>query len=58
MADAPREIHELPTVDSWIERLDFRSTAEVKIPERLVDQVIGQERAVEVTVRDTDFAAS
>jgi len=48
MADAPREIHELPTVDSWIERLDFRSTAEVKIPERLVDQVIGQERAVEV----------
>jgi len=35
-------------VDSWINKLDFRSTAEVKIPERLVDQVIGQERAVEV----------
>ena len=39
---------ELAPVDSWIQKLDFRSTAEVKIPERLVDQVIGQERAVEV----------
>lgn len=48
MSEAPRELAELPTVDAWIDRLDFRSTAEVKIPERLVDQVIGQERAVEV----------
>jgi len=39
---------ELPPVDVWIQKLDFRSTAEVKIPERLVDQVIGQEPAVEV----------
>ena len=39
---------ELAPVDSWIQKLDFRSTAEVKIPDRLVDQVIGQERAVEV----------
>src|SRR5256885_8977158 len=37
-----------PPVDSWISKVDFRSTAEVKIPERLVDQVIGQEHAVEV----------
>ncbi len=44
-AGAPEE---LPPVDSWINKVDFRSTAEVKIPERLVDQVIGQERAVEV----------
>jgi Lon-like ATP-dependent protease len=48
MADSNRETRELPQVDSWIDRLDFRSTAEVKIPERLVDQVIGQEHAVEV----------
>ena len=48
MADSNRETRELPQVDSWINRLDFRSTAEVKIPERLVDQVIGQEHAVEV----------
>src|SRR5207247_1953161 len=39
---------ELPRVDAWISKVDFHSTAEVKIPERLVDQVIGQERAVEV----------
>ena len=48
MSETPREFVELPNVDSWIDRLDFRSTAEVKIPDRLVDQVIGQERAVEV----------
>src|SRR2546428_229602 len=35
-------------IDSWIRGQDFRSTAEIKIPERLVDQVIGQESAVEV----------
>src|SRR3989442_14130263 len=44
-AGAPEE---LPPVDTWINKVDFHSTAEVKIPERLVDQVIGQERAVEV----------
>src|SRR6058998_506881 len=35
-------------IDFWIRGQDFRSTAEIKIPERLVDQVIGQESAVEV----------
>ncbi len=49
MPDASGDVaEELAPVDSWIQKLDFRSTAEVKIPERLVDQVIGQERAVEV----------
>lgn len=49
MTDAPGEVEEeLAPVDAWIHKLDFQSTAEVKIPERLVDQVIGQERAVEV----------
>src|SRR3989304_3029922 len=48
MADSPRDPGSLPPVDEWIEKLEFRSTAEVKIPERLVDQVIGQEHAVEV----------
>nr|AKQ01952.1 ATP-dependent protease Lon [uncultured euryarchaeote Rifle_16ft_4_minimus_309] len=46
--EPPGESEELPPVDAWIHKVDFRSTAEVKIPERLVDQVIGQERAVEV----------
>ncbi len=35
-------------IDAWIRSQEFRSTAEVKIPDRLVDQVIGQEAAVEV----------
>src|SRR3990170_4169939 len=48
MAGSAKDSEEYSPVDSWIERLDFRSTAEVKIPERIVDQVIGQERAVEV----------
>ena len=49
MAEASGEMaEELPPVDVWIHKLDFKSTAEVKIPDRLVDQVIGQERAVEV----------
>ena len=49
MVDTPGEVaEELPPVDVWINKLDFKSTAEVKIPDRLVDQVIGQERAVEV----------
>ena len=48
MADSTKPSDIPPPVDTWIEKLDFRSTAEVKIPERLVDQVIGQEHAVEV----------
>src|SRR2546428_8402965 len=48
MVETVGEPEELPPVDTWINKVDFRSTAEVKIPERLVDQVIGQERAVEV----------
>src|SRR2546425_12737554 len=47
MVETVGEPEELPPVDSWINKVDFRSTAEVKIPERLGDQVIGQERAVE-----------
>ena len=39
--DTPIDIH----VDEWLESVDFQSTAEVPIPDRLVDQVIGQEDA-------------
>lgn len=35
-------------VDTWIQDQDFETTAEIKIPSRLVDQVIGQDAAVEV----------
>ena len=39
--DTPLDSH----VDEWLESVDFESTAEVPIPDRLVDQVIGQEDA-------------
>src|SRR5213594_3628208 len=38
----------LPPVDEWIRGMEFKNTAEVKIPEHLVEQVIGQDSAVEV----------
>ena len=38
----------LAPVDEWIEREDFQTTAEVAVPDKLIDQVIGQEKAVEV----------
>src|SRR5947209_5705241 len=41
-------------IDRWIRTQDFRSTAEIKIPERLVDQVIGQESAVEVVKKASE----
>ena len=39
---------DLSPVDEWIRHLEFRSTAEVKVPEKLVEQVIGQDEGVEV----------
>ena len=36
------ELNSTP-VDEWVRSLDFKSTEDVPIPERLVDQVIGQE---------------
>jgi Lon-like ATP-dependent protease len=38
----------LSSVDQWVEEQGVNSTADVFVPERLVDQVIGQEQAVEV----------
>jgi Lon-like ATP-dependent protease len=39
---------ELPPVDEWIKNQDFETTADIKVPERLIDQVIGQDRASEI----------
>jgi Lon-like ATP-dependent protease len=38
----------LPPIDEWIKTVDLKGTQEIEIPERLVDQVIGQEHAVTV----------
>jgi len=37
-----------PDVEAWMETQDFTTTADIKIPDRLADQVIGQDSAVEV----------
>ncbi|MCD6106097.1 MAG: ATP-dependent protease LonB [Thermoplasmata archaeon] len=38
----------LPEVDEWVKGLPYRTTAEVPVPERLIDQVIGQDEAVDL----------
>ena len=44
------ELNNTP-VDEWVRSIDFNNTEEVPIPERLVDQVIGQE-AGSVVIRN------
>ncbi len=38
----------MESVDEWIKKIDFKTTEEIAVPPRLIDQVIGQEEAVEV----------
>ena len=38
----------IPSLESWMESLDFETTETVPIPTRMVDQVIGQDDAVTV----------
>ena len=45
MEKARKEYQDL---DSWIKTLKIKSTKDVKVPKRLIDQVIGQDDAVEV----------
>lgn len=35
-------------VEEWIKRQDFNTTADINVPQRLIDQVIGQDEAVEI----------
>src|SRR5512137_809272 len=45
MEKARKEYQDL---DSWIKTLKLKSTKDIKVPKRLIDQVIGQDDAVEV----------
>ena len=47
----------VPDVETWIESQEFTTTADIEIPEKLSDQVIGQESAVESIIL-SDFSAS
>ncbi|HIJ16671.1 MAG TPA: ATP-dependent protease LonB [Thermoplasmata archaeon] len=38
----------LPDIEDWVKSQTFESTADIKIPPQLVDQVIGQDEAVKV----------
>ena len=38
----------LPPVEEWIKGQQFETTADLEIPERLLDQVIGQDESVQV----------
>ncbi len=38
----------MDSVEEWVEKQDFKTTADISVPPKLVDQVIGQDEAVEV----------
>lgn len=38
----------LPDIDEWLKKHKIKNTSKIKIPKKLVDQVIGQDEAVEV----------
>src|SRR3990172_4825029 len=48
MTEGSEPPHEETAVEDWVRQLDFRSTADIRVPDRLVEQVIGQGAAVEV----------
>lgn len=39
---------ELPPIDEWIEKQEIESTSQIEVPKLLLDQVIGQDHAVDV----------
>jgi Lon-like ATP-dependent protease len=45
---ASRKTEDLPPIGEWIEAQNIKSTEDIEIPKRLVDQVIGQDEGVEV----------
>ena len=38
----------LPPIDEWIKKTKFKTTSEIEVPERLLDQVIGQDKTVDI----------
>ncbi len=39
---------ELPSIKEWIKKIKFKTTEEIEVPERLLDQVIGQDKSVDI----------
>ncbi|PIV67841.1 MAG: ATP-dependent protease LonB, partial [Euryarchaeota archaeon CG01_land_8_20_14_3_00_38_12] len=38
----------METIESWIDKQNFETTKDINVPKTIVEQVIGQEKAVEV----------
>ncbi len=38
----------LPPIKDWIKNVKFKTTADIKVPDSLLDQVIGQDKTVEI----------
>ena len=53
-ATSSKDDHELPSIDEWIKEQPFETTADIEIPERLADQIIGQDEAVEIMKKAAD----
>ncbi len=45
---------QMPDINKWLDKIGFQSSARVKIPKRLIDQVIGQDEAVEVVKKASE----
>lgn len=43
-----QEKEELPPIDKWIQDIKFNTTEDIKVPENLLDQVIGQDQTVAI----------
>jgi len=43
-----KKLEEMPSVEEWIKDQKFNTTADIKVPEILLDQVIGQEQSVKI----------
>ena len=43
-----QDTKELPPIDVWIQNIKFTTTEDIKVPENLLDQVIGQDQTVAI----------
>jgi len=46
--DKEQKKEELTPIKEWIKSQDFKTTADIEVPELLLDQVIGQDKAVQI----------
>lgn len=48
------KIKEMPSIKDWIKTKKFKTTESIEVPERLLDQVIGQDKAVEIVRKSAE----